>query len=160
MALKPANTGEPSAAARRLCLKRREGELEKYGSEPPAPRSWIEHRASLLWELASRPRISRTVDPTVPICQTTLALPRFIWPQLTGGTTVAMKTPVLSLHDSTTPSHQPFPLLHRIVRALGSKTKSATMQSVPTMLIAAAAQGAPIAADKAPMSMPPRSNNT
>jgi hypothetical protein len=70
------------------------------------------------------------------------------------------ENPVPSLHDSTTPSHQPFPLLHRIVRALGSKTKSATMQSVPTMLIAAAAQGAPIAADKAPMSVPPRSNNT
>ncbi len=63
------------------------------------------------------------------------------------------------MHYSTTPlTSRSF--LHRIVRALGSKTNSATMQSVPTMLIAAAAQGAPIADDKAPMSMPPRSNST
>ena len=75
------------------------------------------------------------------------------------GTTVSMKIPS---HDFTTPllHHTSLSFLHRIVRALGSKINSATMQSVPTMLIAAAAQGAPIADDKAPMSMPPRSNST
>ena len=152
MALKPANTREPSAAARR--------------------------RARKIWQRASG---SEVVDrasriPTLGVSESTAdfahcrsdgtdlsndsCAPSFHMAAAHRRHDRRDETPVPSLHDSTTPSHQPFPLFHRIVRALGSKTKSATMQSVPTMLIAAAAQGAPIAADKAPMSMPPRSNNT
>ena len=45
-------------------------------------------------------------------------------------------------------------------RARGTMTKIATMQSVPTMLMDDAAQGAPIIADNAPTAIPPTSNNT
>jgi hypothetical protein len=45
-------------------------------------------------------------------------------------------------------------------RARGTMTKIAAMQRVPTMLMDAAAQGAPIMADNAPTAMLPTNNNT
>ena len=51
-------------------------------------------------------------------------------------------------------------IFYRISLARGAKKYRTIMQSVPTALIDAAAQGVPTSADNAPISMPPSNNTT